>query len=133
MRKVFLDTNAYVRYLTGDEEVLSSMGRADRVVMSVFVLGELYAGFRSGSKGRRNRELLETFLQKPSVEVLAATRETAEIFGQIKTELKRSGNPIPINDVWIAAHALEIGGVLITYDRHFQSVPGIRLWESVRE
>jgi tRNA(fMet)-specific endonuclease VapC len=97
--------------------------------MSVFVLGELNAGFRAGKKGRENRRILERFLEKPSVAVLEATRETAEIFGIVKDSLRKAGKPIPVNDVWIAAHALETGSVLVTYDDHFRVVPGLRVWE----
>ena len=131
MKKVLLDTNAYARYLAGDERVLESLGSADRVYMSVFVLGELFAGFKAGKKPVENRRLLERFLGKPSVRVLEASRETAEVFGTVKDAMKRSGRPIPLNDVWIAAHALETGAVLVTYDGHFRDVPGLRLWEEL--
>ncbi len=53
---------------------------------------------------------------------------TAEIFGEIKNFLKKSGTPIPINDVWIASHTVETGSVVITYDNHFKKVPGLRCW-----
>ena len=131
MRAVLLDTNAYVRFLAGDERVLDSLARAGRVYVSVFVLGELLAGFRLGTKEKPNRQLLERFLAKPGVEVLDATRETAEYFGLIKSALKKAGQPIPLNDVWIAAQALETGSVLMTYDSHFAVVPGLRTWDEL--
>lgn len=131
MRTVLIDTNAYVRFLGGDERVLGSLARAARIYLSVFVLGELIAGFRSGIKEKENRQLLERFMAKPGVEVLDATSETAEYFGLIKSALKKAGKPIPLNDVWIAAQALETGSVLITYDSHFKIVPGLRAWEGL--
>jgi len=129
MRTILLDTNAYVRFLAGEEIVLTCLAQAGRVYMSVFVLGELVAGFRAGSKEKQNRQILDRFLAKSSVIVLDATRETAEYFGLIKAALKKSGQPIPLNDVWIAAHALETGAVLVTYDTHFAAVPGLRTWD----
>jgi len=132
VRAVLLDTNAYVRFLAGDERVLASLAGAGHVYLSVFVLGELLAGFRLGTKERPNRQLLERFLGKPGVAVLEATRETAEYFGLIKSALKKAGQPIPLNDVWIAAQALETGAVLITYDLHFAVVPGLRTWDELR-
>jgi len=129
MNRILLDTNAYARLLAGDERILAALAGADRVYMSVFVLGELNAGFRAGKKGRENRGILERFLEKPSIAVLEATRETAEFFGIVKDSLRKAGKPIPLNDVWIAAHALEIGSVLVTYDSHFRAVPGLRIWE----
>jgi len=129
MKKILLDTNAYARFLSGDEKVMASMAQADSVHMSVFVLGELFAGFKAGSKEKSNKQLIERFLLKPTVSVLDATMETADIFGLIMASLRKSGTPIPINDVWIAAHCLETGSVLITYDDHFAQIPGLRLWD----
>jgi tRNA(fMet)-specific endonuclease VapC len=131
MNKILLDTNAYTRFLTGDEKVLSYLAQADRIYMSVFVLGELFAGFKAGGKEKQNKRILERFLQKSDVSVLEATKDTAEIFGMIKDSLRKTGNPIPINDVWIAAHALETGSILITYDDHFLFIPGLRLWDEI--
>jgi len=129
MKTVVLDTNAYVGYLAGDQKVLEALGRARRVFMSVFVLGELYAGFRAGAREKQNRQILERFLAKPGVSVLEATEETAEYFGLVKNALKTAGRPIPLNDVWIAAHALETAAILVSYDAHFAAVPGLRLWD----
>jgi len=129
MKKIVLDTNAYSRLLAGDNHVLAVTASAEVVFMSVFVLGELYAGFQGGSKQKENLEILKRFLTKPSVKSLHTTGETAEIFGVLKNSLKKSGTPIPINDVWIAAHAIETGSVIVTFDRHFNAIQGIRLWD----
>lgn len=131
MKKILLDTNAYSKYLGGDEEVLSIMGRADIIYMSVFVLGELYAGFKGGTKEVWNKDLLSKFLNKPTVQIFNATSETSEIFGGLKHYLKISGNPIPINDVWLASHVKETGSTLITYDKHFQKILGLRTWDLI--
>ena len=131
MKKIVLDTNAYTRLLTGEEDVLEVIGAAGTVYMSIFVLGELYAGFAGDTKERGNRDTLNRFLLKPSVKILNATSETAEIFGIVKQDLKKAGTPLPINDVWIAAHALETGSTIITYDGHFKKIAGLRRWEKV--
>ena len=131
MKKVLLDTSAYVRFLAGDEKVLACLARAGRVFISVFVLGELFYGFRMGAREKENRDILDRFLAKPSVSTLEATGETADYFGMVKAALKKTGRPIPINDVWIAAHALETGAVLVTYDSHFLAIPGLRTWDGM--
>ncbi len=131
MKKILADTNAYTRLLTGQEDVLDVIGSAETVYMSIFVLGELYAGFAGGTKERGNKDTLYRFLLKPSVKILNATSETAEVFGMVKQDLKRAGTPLPINDVWIAAHALETGSTLITYDSHFKNIAGLRRWDEV--
>ena len=92
---------------------------ADLVYLSVFVLAELYVGFKGGSKEKQNRDLLTRFVSRPTVRIVSATQETAEVFAEIKHSLKRAGTPLPLNDVWIAAHALETGSVLATFDSHF--------------
>lgn len=125
MKKVLLDTNAYTALCRGNERILNALGSAGTVFMSAIVLGELYAGFKGGRKESDNRRELEEFNRRPTVRILHATQETAEIFGTIKQNLKAAGTPIPINDVWIAAHAIEAGAFLITLDEHFDRVPGI--------
>ncbi len=128
MKNIILDTNAYTGLLSGDEKVLGAVSSAEVVFMSIFVLGELYSGFLGGTKNFENQEILKRFLTKPPVKILNATLETADVFGTIKNLLKKAGTQLPINDVWIAAHGIETGSVIITYDQHFRQIPGIRLW-----
>jgi tRNA(fMet)-specific endonuclease VapC len=99
--------------------------------MSIFVLAELYTGFKGGSKETENKYILERFLSRPTVRTIPATRETAEIFAGVKHGLRKAGTPLPINDVWIAAHAIESGSVLITFDSHFKDISGLRLWDTL--
>ncbi len=129
MKSIILDTNAYTRLLTGEDDVLDVIGSAETVYMSIFVLGELYAGFAGGIKERENKDILDRFLRKPSVKILNATSETAEVFGMVKQELKKAGTPLPINDVWIAAHKRETGSTSVPYDSHFKNMAGIRQWD----
>ncbi len=131
MKNIVIDTNAYTRLLAGEEDVLDVIGTAAIVYMSIFVLGELYAGFAGGTKKRGNQNALDNFLLKPTVKILNATSETAKVFGMVKQDLKKAGTPLPINDVWIAAHALETGSTLVTYDRHFKKIAGLRRWDEV--
>ena len=128
MKKIVLDTNAFSAFMAGDGEVLEVLSQAEQVFMSTVVLGELYAGFKGGRREAENSEILESFLKKATVRTLDVSRETAEVFGTVKYQLKVQGTPIPLNDVWIAAHTIETGSQLVTYDRHFSRVPGLRLW-----
>lgn len=92
------------------------------------VLGELLYGFLGGNQQVRNRRELSSFLDKPSVFVATATEETSEQFAVIKEALRQTGTPLPMNDVWIAAHCLQLGATMVTLDGHFSSVPGLRVW-----
>ena len=116
-------------FLAGDQKVMDCIASSEIVYLSAIVLGELYAGFRGGKKYSENCHYLNQFLQKPTIHELDASHETSEIFGQIKYNLKKAGTPLPINDVWIAAQAVETSSVIITYDKHFTKIPGIRLWD----
>lgn len=127
MKRILLDTNAYSRLMAGDRDVLSVLGSADLIYLSVFVIGELYTGFFGGGRAKDNRLQLEKFKSKSTVKVLAATEETAQIFGSIKNKLKHAGTPIPVNDIWIAAHTLETGSLLLTFDSHFSAIGGLRI------
>jgi tRNA(fMet)-specific endonuclease VapC len=129
MNKILLDTNCYTAYLAGDGDVLKALCAAKATLVSIFVLGELYAGFKGGSREKENKHILSRFLGKPTVVTVNPSMETAELFGLLKNTLKEAGRPIPINDVWIAAHALEYGAVLVTRDQHFGTIPGLRLWD----
>jgi len=129
MSRVLIDSCAYSRFVSGDRAVLEALSGAQTVYLSVFVLGELKAGFKSGSHEAENRKILAAFLEKPSVELLPAGEDTAAFYARIRAALRKAGRPIPTNDAWIAAQALETGSVLITYDAHFAQVPGLRIWE----
>jgi len=131
MKKILVDTSAYSHLLRGSTEVLDALGRADLVYMSIFVLGELYTGFKGGSQEAQNRDRLERFLTRPTVRVFPSTRETAEVFAEIKHALRKAGTPLPINDVWVAAQTIETGSVLVTFDAHFKEIQGLRLWDAL--
>jgi tRNA(fMet)-specific endonuclease VapC len=128
MKNILLDTNCYAAYLSGDARILDVLAGADKVWMSAVVLGELYAGFKGGSRTMENYSQLSTFLEKPTVRPLDVSQETAEIFGEMKFQLKQAGTPIPINDIWIGAHALETGSILVSDDKHFLKISGLRYW-----
>ena len=127
MKNILLDTNAYVNLLAGDQIILEFLSQAENVYMSTIVLGELFSGFRGGTKQQSNIKMLNKFLSKPTINIVNVSRDTAEIFAEVKNYLKTKGKPIPINDVWIAAHAVETSSILISYDKHFGNIPMIRL------
>lgn len=126
MKKVLLDTNAYAHYMAGNDVVLERMGESDVIYLSVFVLAELQYGFKHGRKTDENMRDLKVFLQKPTVQTIHTSAETADIYAEIESRLRKNGTPIPNNDIWIAAHAIETGSVLITNDGHFDHIAGLR-------
>ena len=132
MTKILLDTNAYSGFMAGDKRVFEYIVEAEIIYISTIVIGELFAGFHGGEKLTQNKEELKSFLNKDGVKIIDVTMETAEIFGEIKSVLSKKGKMIPLNDIWIAAHSIETGSKLITYDEHFKNINGLRIWEELR-
>jgi tRNA(fMet)-specific endonuclease VapC len=125
--KVLLDAYAYPALMAGRGDVAHRVRASEGVILSSIVLGELLFGFRNGSRYEWNRAHLEAFLAKRQVAVASVTVPTAERFGLIAGQLRRRGTPIPTNDIWIAAHAMETGATLLSFDGHFERVDGL-LW-----
>jgi tRNA(fMet)-specific endonuclease VapC len=123
--KVLLDTNAYTALFRGHEGVADLVRRADQVLVSTVVAGELLFGFRNGSRYEANRRELEEFLSTPYVSLLPVILVTSDRYGRIAAALRRKGRPIPSNDIWIAAHAMESGSELLSFDHHFEEIEGI--------
>lgn len=123
--KVLLDTNAYSRLGQGDPALAGLVREAGSILFSTVVAGELLAGFRRGTRHEENLAALRRFLASPRVSLLPVTWTTADRFGRILADLRRKGRPIPTNDVWIAAHAMESGAELVSFDPHFRQVDGL--------
>lgn len=124
--RVVLDTNAYTALLQGDVRIADVLQRAEAVILTPVVLGELYDGFRGRTRYDENMAALRRFRDRPRTVSVPVTDETAEWFGTIKSTLRRLGRPIPINDIWIAASSFEHGAVLVTHDAHFSQIEGLR-------
>ena len=126
MRAVLLDTNAHTASMLGAAEVVDVVAHADRLYLNSIVLGELLGGFAAGTREPKNRAELARFLDSPRVEVLPITADTADSYALIYAGLRRKGHPIPTNDLWIAASAMEHGAALLTRDAHFSHIDGLR-------
>lgn len=123
--RLTLDTSAYSRLRAGDSRVLDLVAAAEAVLVPAIVLGELYGAFELGSRARENRVALGEFLAEPFVTVVAASAAVARQYGRVYAALRRAGTPIPVNDIWIAASALDQGACLLTFDRDFEYVAGL--------
>lgn len=123
--RVVLDTNAYGAWKRGHQGITELVRRSEQIYISSIVLGELLFGFRGGTRFSSNLAELESFLERPFVSLLPVTFVTADRFSRIALSLRRSGKPLPSNDIWIAAHALETGADLVSFDRHFEHVEGL--------
>lgn len=118
-----LDTNRLTDLFKGDERLSEWLETCDEVWIPLIVLAEIKAGFLGGAQQRSNQILLGRLLSKATVQVLLPGRETAEQYARLFVQLKRAGTPIPDNDLWIAALALEHDLTLVTRDQHFEYIP----------
>lgn len=121
---MILDTNALSDFFDGETAVVSVVREATAVHLPVIVLGEYRFGLQ-GSRLKREREpTLLAFAQ--ACTVLPILESTTFAYATIRHGLKQAGRPIPENDVWIAALALEYRLPVVSNDTHFDAVPQIR-------
>jgi tRNA(fMet)-specific endonuclease VapC len=123
--RILLDTSAYSGILRGDPRLARAMQEADEIVLNAIVLGELKAGFCRGRHRERNENELEEFLASPRTRALGLDEETADRYAVILDSLRSAGTPIPTNDVWIAASAMQHGLRVLTTDQHFRKIPQV--------
>lgn len=126
MSRLCIDTNVYTALMAGDHRIADILSSSEAVILPAVVIGELFDGFRNGTRDQENRRILSRFQSRPRTVTVPVTEATAEWFAEIKRGLRRRGRPIPINDVWIAASCMEHGALLLTLDSHFEAVDGLR-------
>jgi len=129
--RYLLDTNT-CSHLQRNQPVivghLASLPLAATFYTSVITQGEMVYGAHHVPKPRRAKLLTEIrSLLRDMADVLPVTPAVAERYGQVKAELARQGTPIPANDIWVAAIAIEAGLVVVSDDAHFEHVPGLRV------
>ena len=121
---MILDTNALSAFIEGDSAVGALVSAMIRVVVPVIVLGE----FRYGIAQSRHRKSYESWLSEnlSDFEIAEISEATTVSYSAIRLQLKRSGRPLPANDVWIAALALQYRLPVLSRDEHFDVVEDVR-------
>ena len=123
--KIMMDTSAYVAFLRGNPGVKEVVQQADEIIFNPIVLGELKAGLLIGRNEKRNRAILKDFLSSPRVNIAEIDAETSDRYAVIVQSLRLKGTPIPTNDLWIAASAMQHGSMVLATDKHYLEVPQI--------
>ncbi len=121
---MILDTNALSAFVDGDPAVGARLASGDLPSLPVIVIGE----FRYGIAASRHRIAYEGWLTEhlQAFDILPVTEATTRAYAHIRTTLKRMGRPVPANDAWIAALALQHRLAILSRDVHFDHIPGIR-------
>ena len=124
--KLVLDTNIYCDYAEGLQHVVDFLAtRGDDIYLPSIVLGELTYGFMKGGRQQFNERKLQEIIKKLKIEIIDVHQNVSRKYAIIYLSLIKKGTKIPINDVWIAACCMEVGGTLLTRDQHFQHVEQI--------
>lgn len=124
---MILDTNGLSAVAEGESALEPILRQAAQIAIPVIVLGE----YRYGISQSRSRKHYEQWLAKylPTFRILDVDERTTLSYSAVRTELKKAGTPIPSNDVWIAALCRQHSLPLLSRDRHFDAVAGIRRLE----
>jgi tRNA(fMet)-specific endonuclease VapC len=122
---LLLDSSVVIRHFRGGRELLGALDNFEVFYLPYVVLAELYAGAYRSLRSERNLQQISSFLD--AVDVLLPDEETPLVYGRVASELAQKGTPIPQNDIWIAAIALQTGLPLATEDNHFRTVSGLNL------
>jgi len=124
--KVILDTNIYVDFAKGKPSVVNFLAtESTEILLPAIVIGELFYGFTKGGRFRYNEEKFHHFVTVLDVSIIHVDQDVARKYAIIFSDLTNKGARIPINDVWIAACCMNVGGTLLARDRHFEKVSQI--------
>lgn len=127
IKRVLIDTNIYIEFLRGSRQIGNILSSAEIIALSTISIGELLAGFMVSNDEKKYTKELDEFLYSPRLAIYGIDTETSEFYSKIYYDLRLAGTPIPANDLWIAALALQHGIRLFTLDNHFKKVPGLFL------
>jgi len=122
--KYLLDTNIVIALFAEDLSVKKHIAKAGEIFIPAPVIGELYFGAFKSERPKANSERVEKFATSNTV--LACDIGASKEYGRIKNILHKKGSPIPENDIWIAALAMEHGLTLISRDEHFQKIDELK-------
>lgn len=124
--KIVLDTNIYCDFAEGLPDTVNAIAtHGEYIFIPSIVIGELSFGFMTGSRQQFNEKKLQQIINRLKIEIIDVNKDVARRYAIIYLSLVKKGAKIPINDVWIAACCMEVGGTLLTRDKHFDVVDQI--------
>jgi tRNA(fMet)-specific endonuclease VapC len=121
--RFLLDTNIVIAIFAAEPAVLERVATVDEVFVPAITLGELYYGAQKSTRSEANINRIDAF--STTMAILGCDEATARQYGRIKDELRAKGRPIPENDIWIAAVAMQHGLTVVSRDDHFANIAGL--------
>lgn len=127
MVKYLVDTDVLIDHFKGKayaSEILEKVGGIEQVLISAVTVGEVLEGVVGSPKEYKK---VKSVLSK--IRVLFVDRKVAEVFAEIRADLRRRGSLIENMDILIAATARVHGLTLITGNtREFKRISGLKLY-----
>ncbi len=124
--KIVLYTNIYCDFAEGLPDAVDAIATyGQSIFIPSVVIGELFFGFMKGSRQQFNEKKLRQVVSRLKIEIIDVNTNVARKYAMIYLSLQERGIKIPINDVWIAACCMEVGGILLTRNKHFELVDQI--------
>jgi len=123
--KYLFDTNIVIEIINNEILTMSKIEEEYDILISSFVIGELYYGAYCSSRKEDNLFRVKSFISKNTI--VHCNNDTAEIYGKVKSELRLKGRPIPENDIWIASIAIQNNLILVSKDKHFNEIDDLKL------
>ena len=123
--KILIDSNRFIEFCEGQPDIVDAFEQADLLVIPFVVLTEIRVGGLTVKRGEAQVRILHELVQQPGVRVAHSMDTTAHHYASLYARLRKAGTPIPTNDLWIAALAIEHSLVLYSRDAHFDLIPTI--------
>jgi len=123
--KCLLDTNIVIALFANEGAVKDNLAMTEEVFVPSIVIGELYYGAYKSTRAKENLARIDDFAA--SGPVIGCDTGTARFYGEVKNALRIKGRPIPENDIWIAAIAMQHGLTLVTRDAHFKEIENLEV------
>jgi tRNA(fMet)-specific endonuclease VapC len=124
---VLIDTNAYAEFFRGNKKIKSVLENCKEIFLCPIVEGELKSGFKNGNQLEKNIREFNSFIDVEKVSRIIVDNKVSDFYSDIVTELRKKGTPIPTNDIWICACAKAFDLPVLTFDKHFNNIEGIRV------
>ena len=118
--EILVDANVIVAVFKAEQAILSRIQAAQEVYVSAVSVGELIYGALKSTNQAQNLKQIDDLIN--NLVVLPCDADTARAYAGIKHGLKQKGRPIPDNDLWIAALAVQHDLHLVTLDKHFGEI-----------
>lgn len=123
--RILLDSNRYKDFCSAEPEIVKCVQQADKIYFPFITLAELRSGFACGTKAKKNEAVLTKILNQDCIDVIYPDEETTFYYASLFRQLREQGTPIPTNDLWIAAIAVQYDLLLASRDKHFKSLAQI--------